>query len=87
MAQGLKESESCNIIGWVVIALGLIAGILVIVAFGRIEVPSSYYGVRQVWSGTMISAGLGIIFNGFLVGYLFQKIGSILRYHENKKMN
>ncbi len=31
-----------------------------------------------------IATGIGIIFNGFLAGYLFQKVASILRYHENK---
>ncbi len=79
----MRESEVCNAIGWVLIALGFIAGFLFILAFGRIEV-ASYYDKETVWSGVMIATGIGIIFNGFLAGYLFQKVASILRYHENK---
>ena len=80
----LKESEACNLIGWVIIVIGIISGIIFIIIFGRIEVPSSYYGTRTIWSGVMITTGIGIIFNGFIVGYLFQKIASLLRYKENK---
>ncbi|QQD94441.1 hypothetical protein JCR18_19800 (plasmid) [Acinetobacter baumannii] len=68
--------------GWVLIALGFIAGFLFILAFGRIEV-ASYYGKETVWSGVMIATGIGIILMD-LAGYLFQKVASILRYHENK---
>jgi hypothetical protein len=82
--QGMKESEVCNAIGWILIALGFIAGFIFILVFGRVEVPRTYYGTETVWSGIMVITGIGIIFNGFLVGYLFQKIASILRYHENK---
>lgn len=45
----MRESEVCNAIGWVLIALGFIAGFLFILAFGRIEV-ASYYGKETVWS-------------------------------------
>ncbi|WP_284880700.1 hypothetical protein [Acinetobacter variabilis] len=78
----IKESDTCNFIGWGIVALGVISGLVFIFAFGRIEIPSGYYGTRTVWSGVMISTGLGIILNGFFLGYLFQKIASILRYHE-----
>lgn len=81
----VKESDTCNFIGWVIIALGVISGFIFIIAFGRIEIPSTYYGTRTVWSGVMISTGLGIMLNGFFLGYLFQKIASILRYHEASK--
>lgn len=83
----LKESEACTIIGWGIIVIGFLAGLIFILAFGRVEIPSAYYGSRQVWSGTMISIGVGIMLNGFLLGYLFQKIGSILRYHEDRKLD
>ena len=83
----LKESEACNLIGWVIIAIGVISGGIFIATFGRIEVPSSYYGTKTIWSGVMIATGIGIAINGFLAGYLFQKIASILRYHESKKSN
>ncbi|EXC97662.1 hypothetical protein J629_4009, partial [Acinetobacter baumannii 1207552] len=43
----MRESEVCNAIGWVLIALGFIAGFLFILAFGRIEV-ASYYGKETV---------------------------------------
>lgn len=81
----VKESATCNFIGWAIIALGIISGIIFIFAFGRIEIPSAYYGTRSVWSGVMISTGLGIMLNGFFLGYLFQKIASILRYHESNE--
>ncbi|ELY3853772.1 hypothetical protein LN098_003751 [Acinetobacter baumannii] len=81
--QTMKESEVCNAIGWGLIVLGIISGFIFILVFGRIEV-ASYYGKETVWSGVMIATGIGIIFNGFLAGYLFQKVASILRYHENK---
>lgn len=86
-AEILKESEACNLIGWAIIIIGIISGFIFIGVFGRIEVPSSYYGTRTVWSGAMIATGVGIAINGFLAGYLFQKIASILRYHESKKSN
>ena len=86
--QGMKESEVCNAIGWVLIALGFIAGFIFILAFGQIEIPSPSYlypdRTEKVWSGLMAVTGIGIMFNGFLIGYLFQKIASILRYHEHK---
>lgn len=83
-SQGMKESEVCNFIGWALVVIGLISGLIFIFAFGRVEVPNSYYGTDKAWSGVMIMTGIGIMFNGFLVGYLFQKVASILRYHENK---
>lgn len=82
--QGMTESEVCNSIGWVLIALGIISGVIFILVFGRVEVPKTYYGTETVWSGIMVITGIGIIFNSFLIGYLFQKIASILRYHEKK---
>jgi hypothetical protein len=84
----IKESDTCNFIGWGIITLGVISGLVFILAFGRIEIPRPYYGTRTVWSGMMISTGIGIMLNGFFLGYLFQKIASILRYHEaNKSKN
>lgn len=82
--KSMTESEVCNSIGWILIALGIISGVIFILVFGRVEVPRTYYGTETVWSGIMVITGIGIIFNGFLIGYLFQKIASILRYHENK---
>lgn len=78
----MKESETCNLIGWVLIVLGLISGVMFIMIFGRVEVPRTYYGTETVWSGVMVFTGIGIILNGFLVGYIFQKIASLLRYQE-----
>lgn len=81
--QGMKESDVCNTIGVILIGLGVVVGFIFILAFGRIEVES-YYSTTKVWSGLMVATGIGIMFNGFLIGYLFQKIASILRYHEDK---
>lgn len=81
----IKESDTCNFIGWGIITLGVISGLVFILAFGRIEIPRPYYGTRTVWSGMMISTGIGIMLNGFFLGYLFQKIASILRYHESNE--
>ena len=81
----LKESEACNLVGWAIIVIGIISGGIFIATFGRIEIPSSYYGTRTVWSGVMVATGIGIAINGFLAGYLFQKIASILRYHETNQ--
>lgn len=79
----MRESDSCNTIGWIVMAVGLISGVLIILFLGRIEVASGYYGSTKIWSIPMIITGIGAMLNGFLVGYLFQKIGSLLRYQEN----
>lgn len=79
----MKESDICNSIGWVIIALGSLAGILYIINFGQIEIESIYY-TKKVWSGVMVCVGIGIILNSLLVGYLFQKIGSLLAYQEAK---
>lgn len=83
-SQATKESDVCNFIGWLLFAIGLISGLVFIFTFGQIVIPSEYYGTKKVWSGTMIFTGIGIMFNGFIVGYLFQKISSLLRYHEQK---
>jgi uncharacterized membrane protein (Fun14 family) len=79
----IKESSTCDFVGLAIIGLGAIIGIIFIFAFGRIEVPS-YSGTKTIWSGVMITTGVGIIINGLIIGYLFQKVASILRYHENK---
>lgn len=87
--QGTTESEICNLIGWTIIILGFLTGFVFILVFGRVDVPmeiaGAYLGTRSVWSGTMICVGVGIVVNGFLFGYLFQKIASILKYHESKR--
>lgn len=86
--QGIKESEVCNLVGWGLVVIGLITGFIFILVFGRVEVPieiaGSYYGTKKEWSSVMVATGIGIMFNGFIVGYLFQKIASLLRYQENK---
>ncbi|HBI8868940.1 hypothetical protein ACOUV0_11385 [Acinetobacter baumannii] len=82
--QGMKESDVCNAIGWGLIVLGVISGFIFILVLGRVEAPRTYSGTETVWSGLMVITGIGIVFNGFLVGYLIQKVASILRYHENK---
>lgn len=86
--QGVKESDVCNSIGWGLVVIGLITGFIFMLVFGRVEVPieiaGSYYGTKKEWSGVMVATGIGIMFNGFIVGYLFQKIASLLRYQENK---
>lgn len=74
------ESEMCNLIGGLVMLISVIAGIAFILAFGK--VPRSYYG--EEWSVIMILTGIGIGLQGVFFGYLLQKIGSILRYHESK---
>lgn len=84
--QGMRESEVCNFIGWALVVIGLIAGFIFILVFGRVEVPREYFGTEKVWSGVMVITGIGIMLNGFIVGYLFQKIASLLRYQENKKI-
>lgn len=84
MAEGLKESETCTTVGWVIMALGVIVGLVVILFFGRIEIPSMYSGTTKVWAPMMVVMGISAILNGLIVGYLFQKIASILKYHENK---
>lgn len=81
----MKESETCSLIGWAIIVIGIVSGFIFMIVFGRVEIPSAYYGTRTIWSGIMIATGLGISINAFLVGYLFQKIASILRYHETNK--
>ena len=67
----LKESEACNLVGWAIIVIGIISGGIFIATFGRIEIPSSYYGTRTVWSGVMIATGIGIAINGFLACLLY----------------
>jgi hypothetical protein len=79
----MKESDTCKIIGWITMAIGALAGILYIFIFGQIEIEGTYY-TEKVWSGVMICVGVGIILNSLLVGYLFQKIGSLLAYQEIK---
>ncbi|MCM1934633.1 hypothetical protein NCY59_03370 [Acinetobacter radioresistens] len=80
----LKESETCNILGWAIMGLGFIAGLIVVFAFGRIEITNEYYRTETIWSMAAIGTAIGIVFNGIIWGYLFQKIASLLRYHENK---
>lgn len=80
----MTESETCNLIGWALIIFGLISGVMFIMVFGKVEVPRTYYGTETVWSGVMVFTGFGIIINGFLIGYIFQKIASLLRYQEAK---
>ncbi|WP_224964156.1 hypothetical protein [Acinetobacter guillouiae] len=84
------ESATCNFVGWAIVVLGIIAGFIIIVAFGRVEIPvtiaGDFYGTKKEWSGAMIMTGIAVMLNGFIVGYLFQKIASILRYHENKSI-
>lgn len=69
----IKESDTCNFIGWGIITLGVISGLVFILAFGRIEIPRPYYGTRTVWSGMMISTGIGIMLNGFFLDIYSKK--------------
>lgn len=80
----MSESEVCDTLGLIIIILGILAGITFILNFGQVEIPRSYYGTEKVWSGVMVATGLGISINGFLVGFLFKKIASLLRYNEVK---
>ncbi len=79
----MKESDTCKMVGWIIMAIGALAGIIYIFIFGQIEIERTYY-TEKVWSGVMVCVGIGIIINSLLVGYLFQKIGSLLTYHEAK---
>ncbi|MBF7694152.1 hypothetical protein [Acinetobacter pollinis] len=84
MTQGLKESETCTMVSWAIMALGVIVGLVIILFFSRIEIPSMYSGTTKVWAPMMVVMGISAILNGLIVGYLFQKVASILKYHENK---
>lgn len=76
------ESFNCNFIGGLIMALGIFSGFIFILAFGRIEIPTQYYGTEKAWSPVMVAVGIGIIINSFIIGYLFLKISSILKYQE-----
>lgn len=80
-----NESDVCNTIGWILMVVGFLAGFLFIIYFGKVP-RSGYYSYGEEWSGIMIAWGLAMMINGFLVGYIFQKIASILRYHEKNKI-
>lgn len=84
MSEGLKESGTCEMVGWGIMAMGVITGLVLILFFSRVEIASVYSGSTTVWSPTMVVMGLSAILNGLVVGYLFQKIASVLKYHENK---
>lgn len=82
--EATKESEICNFVGLAIMAIGLVTGLILILVFGRIEVVSTYR-VEKIWSTPIIITGVGAILNGLILGYLFQKIGSILSHLENIK--
>ena len=51
----VRESATCNIVGYVIWAIGFITGFLFIVFCGRIEVEGLYYSTQQIWSGTRVA--------------------------------
>lgn len=85
MSEGIKESDTCMTVGWAIMAIGGILGLIVIFFFGRVEIGGGIYSeAKKVWSPIIVGVGMGTILNGLIVGYLFQKIASILKYHEKK---
>lgn len=75
------ESFFCHQIGGLIILLSIASTIIFIIAFGKVP---TMYGYDD-WSFFNIVVGVAMGLNGCFFGYLLQKIGSVLKYHENKQ--
>lgn len=83
---GMSESDSCGMVGNIILICSIVLGVIYIFAFGRIETShySEYAGVVKdtAWSFSQIIIGISIGLSGLVWWYIFQKIGSILRHLE-----
>ena len=83
---GMSESDSCGMVGNIILIISIVVGVIYIFVFGKVETVrySEYAGVLKdtVWSFAQIVMGVAIALNGLLWWYIFQKIGSILRHLE-----
>lgn len=85
----MSESDNCQFIGNIILMFSIVLTIVYIVAFGKVETArySEYAGMikESSWSFAQIIMGFSISIGGLIWWYLFQKIGSILKYLEKNK--
>jgi hypothetical protein len=76
------EGSATGTLGTVLIVLSIVSTCICVMAFGRIRIPSGLYGTQTVWSSTLVMAYVAAGLNGVLLGFVLQKVGSILRHLE-----
>lgn len=72
----MGESDNCKFVGTMIMCLGIFAGAIFIFML---------YGQYRGFSVGIVAVGAGITLNSIILGYLFHKIGSVLKHLENKK--
>ena len=85
------ESENVKAVGQIVIWTSIIAAAICCFAFGKTQVGiGEAYGIsmgyRSQWSWAAITAFVASGLSGVLLGYLFLKIGSVLRHLEEANL-
>lgn len=78
----MTEGQLASAIGVAIIWISIAAAVVCIFAFGRLEVPYGAYGIRKIWSPSIIIACIGLGLNGVFFGYLLSKAGSALQHLE-----
>lgn len=90
--KALLESENVKLIGSIVIWVSIIAAAICCFAFGKTQIDSSAaYGLslghyKDVPNWPAIVAFIASGLSGVLLGYLFLKVGSVLRHLEEAKL-
>ena len=87
-----EESETVKAIGSIVIWVSIITAAICCYAFGKMQVDSSaayglsmgYYKDVPNWPAIVAFIASGL--SGVLLGYLFLKVGSVLRHLEEAKL-
>ena len=82
-AQAPSEGSTASNIGNALIWLSLVAAVVCIFVYGRVEIPDGIYNTREVWSPLIVLACIASGLNGAFFGYLLSKVGSVLRHLEN----
>ena len=78
----LTEGSATGTLGTVLIVLSIVSTCFCMMTYGRIQIPDGLYGTQTVWSSTLVMAYVAAGLNGVLLGFLLQKVGSILRHLE-----
>lgn len=74
------EGNATATLGTVLIVLSIVSTYVCIMAFGR--VPAGLYSTRESWNSTLVMAYIAAGLNGVLIGFVVNKVGSVLKHLE-----
>lgn len=83
-SQMVSEGRMVSKIGTAIIWLSLIASVICVLAFARVEADYGAYGKKVELNSFLVSIYAAAGLNGMFFGYLLSKVGSILTILERR---